>query len=283
MLFGSKSRSAPRSEASSIRLARASRSDRRRRSRCAAPSRRPRSRRAMRCWSSCHLVPVASDSRSCRYSARKSSSAWPPSTDCSSSWRRWRVNGSTRLAFRGEVEDEIDVLQHHRGRERRRVVVAQERVALVAGERRPDGGRVDHLDESRAVDAARLAEHDRLAEQLGNAADRAPGARASRRVRARPRRRRRPSGRSRAAADRVAAPHPPGPETTSVRFPLRTTPGLPLTGERRNSTPASAARSATRSETATETVLMSMSVVPRRAPASSPARRRRARRRRSAS
>ena len=52
-----------------------------------------------------------------------------------------------------------------------------------------------------------------------------------------------------------------------LRFPARTTLGLPLTGARRYSTDAASAREATRAETAGETVLMSTSTVPGRAAA----------------
>ena len=135
-----------------------------------------------------------------------------------------RANGSVTPRSAAEVEHEVDVLQHHRRRERGRVVVREERRGLVGDERRADRRGADRLEELRPVDAGGLAEHERLGEQLGRAADEDLERRASRRARSRPRRRSStfgpiaPQQRLELARRRCS-----GPETTIVSVP----PGRP--------------------------------------------------------
>ena len=68
-------------------------------------------------------------------------------------------------ALGGEVEHEVDVLEHHRRRERRGVVVARASGStLYAHERRADRRGADHLEQPRPLDTGGFAEHERLAE-----------------------------------------------------------------------------------------------------------------------
>src|SRR5262245_5928831 len=131
MLFGSKRRSAPRSDASSICPARASRSLRSR-------------AKSIRCSQSTAIVApreamfvVTGSPRSGR--KRLSKREVQRHEVLVRVARLGRVleqlpqvarERQRELALLGEVEYEVHVLQHHRGRERRRVVVAQDGLAL---------------------------------------------------------------------------------------------------------------------------------------------------------
>src|SRR5689334_7165252 len=59
-----------------------------------------------------------------------------------------------------EIEDEADVLEHEARRERRRVVVLEQRLRLVPDELRPDRGGADRLEQLGAIHARALAEHE---------------------------------------------------------------------------------------------------------------------------
>ena len=78
----------------------------------------------------------AARARSCSSSnsAMKSSSAWPFAAAASSSVRTSAVGRQLDADLVRQVEDQVDVLLHECGRERRGEVVAQQRLALVRDE-----------------------------------------------------------------------------------------------------------------------------------------------------
>src|SRR6187401_1485106 len=175
MLFGSNRSSAPRSDSASALLARASRSERSlaKSIRCSQSTAIVAPRDAMfvtgspvpRCW--------PHDARFLQPAEERDEVLVTVSALDGVLEQVAELLGEGQLdaLLGGKVEHEPDVLQHQVGRERGGVVPVEQRLRLVLHEARADHRRADRLEQLVPVDSAQLAQHERLAEELGRSAD----------------------------------------------------------------------------------------------------------------
>ena len=171
--------------------------------------------------------------RRCRKSAMRSWSAYPASIAARSSSFISARHRKLHPGLLCRVEDEVDVLLHQRRGERRGEVVPQERLGLVLDERRA-GGRVSPSRRAGLRGRRRRLRPSTRASDINWASPAIMRLIASFTIRAcspsptcwtvGPIARMTGSTRSNVSS---------GPETMMLRFPARTTVGLPLTGARR--------------------------------------------------